>query len=466
MRMFRRDRAVLLTCALIIGSSPRSAAAQAEPLVRYDPDRPSATFHQSRRDAVRETFADGSVVLVLGAPVHTRQNDVAFDYRQSSDLLYLTGMEEPASALLLIPGGAEIDGRAVSEVLFVPPRDVQREAWEGRRLGAGRAAEELGIELTLSNDRFEDVLGHVLEARTLFTLPVPEGAESGSALQDQVMAVRAAMEMEEAAGDTTDTRALRQTLNELREIKTEEELEYLGRAVDITVEAVREALRSMEPGMYEYEIEAVIEYVFHRMGAESPGYPSIVGSGENTVILHYQSNRRRTETGDLILMDVGAEYLGYTADVTRTVPVNGVFSPEQRVIYEIVLAGQKSAIAAARPGASFRDPHRAAAAVMAESLMKLGLIAEPAQLGRFFFHGTSHYIGLDVHDAGTYGTLRPGAVITIEPGIYIAPADDIDPKWWNIGVRIEDDVLITDAGPMNLSAGAPREVADIETLMR
>ena len=457
---------VLLVVAVVTGSSPRPAAAQAEPLVRYDPDRPSTTFHASRRSAVAAAIGDGSVVLVLGAPVHTRQNDVTFQYRQSSDLLYLTGMEEPGSALLLLPGGAEIDGRAVSEVLFVPPRDVRREAWEGRRLGAERAAAELGIELTLSNQRFEEVFEQVLEGRTLVTLSVPEGAEPGSELRGQIEVVRAALEMEEAAGDTTDTRALRRTLNELREIKTDEELEYLGRAIDITVEAVREALRSMEPGTHEYEIEAVIEYVFHRMGAESSGYPSIVGSGENTVILHYESNRRHTEDGDLVLMDVGAEYRGYTADVTRTVPVNGVFSREQRAIYEIVLAGQKAAIEAARPGASFRDPHMAAAAVMADGLIELGLIAEPAQLGRFFFHGASHYIGLDVHDAGTYGALRPGAVITIEPGIYIAPADDIDPRWWNIGVRIEDDVLITDAGPVNLSEGAPREVDAIEALMR
>jgi Xaa-Pro aminopeptidase len=252
-------------------------------------------------------------------------------------------------------------------------------------------------------------------------------------------------------------------------VKTAEEMVLLQRAIDITAEAHREVMRQVEAGWAEYEIEALLEYVFKREGSESPGFQSIVGSGENSVILHYETNRRTTEPGDVVVIDIGAEYHGYSADVTRTIPVDGRFSTEQRAIYEIVLAAQEAGIAATTAGSMFFAPHQAAAVVLARGLAELGLIRGPtdqAGLSRFFMHGTSHYLGLDVHDVGTNGPLLPGTVITVEPGIYIAASEDIDPKWWNIGVRIEDDVLVTQSGPVVLSAGAPRGVEEIETLMR
>jgi Xaa-Pro aminopeptidase len=209
----------------------------------------------------------------------------------------------------------------------------------------------------------------------------------------------------------------------------------------------------------------VIEYVFHRGGAEYTGFPSIVGSGENSTILHYESNRRRMEDGDLVVMDIGAEFRGYSADVTRTAPVSGLFSEPQRQIYEAVLEAQEAAIAAVQPGVGFQAVGAAASAVLAERLTELGLISDPSDLRRFLPHGVSHYLGLDVHDVGTYGPLRTGNVITVEPGIYIPPADDVDERWWNIGVRIEDDVLVTDGGPVVLSGGAPKTVAEIERMM-
>jgi Xaa-Pro aminopeptidase len=268
-----------------------------------------------------------------------------------------------------------------------------------------------------------------------------------------------------ALADFADATTLEATLVALREVKTEEELRFLQRAIDITAAAQREAFRSIEPGLREYEIEAVIEYVFHREGAEYPGFPSIVGSGENSIILHYESNRRRMEEGDVVVMDLGAEYRGYSADITRTVPVSGRFTEDQRRIYGAVLEAQEAAIDAAIPGATMQDLNAAASAVLAEHLLALGIIEQPAALRRFFPHGVSHYLGLDVHDAGTYGPLRPGTVITVEPGIYIAPADDVDPRWWNIGVRIEDDVLVTEDGPRVLSGAAPKTVEAIEALM-
>ncbi len=259
---------------------------------------------------------------------------------------------------------------------------------------------------------------------------------------------------------------LRTRLDALRTVKTSEELALLRRAIEITAAAHREAIRSIEPGMYEYEVEALIEYVFHRNGAESPGFPSIVGSGENAVILHYETNRRQMQAGDLVVIDIGAEYHGYTADVTRTVPVSGRFSPEQRAIYDIVLRAQEAGIRAVRAGAPFGAADQAARAVVAQGLQQLGLLGRDGNVRRFFNHGTSHYLGLMVHDVGTGGPLAPGTVITVEPGIYIPPAPDVDRKWWHIGVRIEDDVLVTEGEPVVLSTGAPRAPEEIEALMR
>jgi Xaa-Pro aminopeptidase len=263
--------------------------------------------------------------------------------------------------------------------------------------------------------------------------------------------------------------ALRIALNDMRTTKTEEEVEILRRAIDITVEAHREVMRQVQPGWREYQIEALVEYTFKRNGSEQPGFPSIVGSGENSTILHYETNRRTTEPGDVVVIDVGAEYHGYTADVTRTIPLSGRYTPEQRAIYEVVYAAQEAGIRASRAGNDFRAPHNTAAQVLAEGLARLGLISnanDMAGLRRFFMHGTSHYLGLDVHDVGNYGPLTPGTVITVEPGIYIAASDDIDRKWWNIGVRIEDDVLITDGEPVILSAGAPRRIDEVEAHMQ
>jgi Xaa-Pro aminopeptidase len=335
--------------------------------------------------------------------------------------------------------------------------------WDGRRFGAERAQRELGVALALDYTRLPEVLGPLLtdSSKRFFHLPIPVGVEAGSPLAEQITMLGRA--------GSRDGEALRTTLDRLRTIKTAEEMVPLKRAIDITVEAQREAMRSLTPGMHEYEAQALIEYVFARNGSQYPGFPSIVGSGENTVILHYESNRRRTQPGDLVLMDIGAEVHGYTADVTRTVPVSGTFSPEQKAIYEIVLRAQNAGIQASRAGSPFGAPHQAAARELAAGLAQLGLITGPTDangLRRFFMHGTSHYLGLDVHDVGAYGPLEAGTVITVEPGIYIAPAPDIDRKWWNIGVRIEDDVLITAEGPQLLSGGAPRTVAEIEAVMR
>jgi Xaa-Pro aminopeptidase len=426
--------------------------------VRYDDDLLPAAFHQDRRARVMEALPTDAVAVFFSSPERIRERNVHYRYRQDSDLYYLTGTHEPESVLLLVPGGVEVDGRTVREMLFVPPRNAHREMWDGRLFGPERARDVLGVEMALPNDRFAEVAGEALQGRRLFHLPLPRGVESGSRLEGQIATVHAHRE-------GADGRQLRGLLTEMRMVKEPEELVLLGRAIDITAEAHSEVMRTIRPGMHEYEVEALIEYVFRRNGAAYAGFPSIVASGENSVILHYNTNRRRMHDGDVVVIDIGAEYHGYSADVTRTIPVNGRFSPEQRAIYEIVLAAQEAGIAEARAGNAFQAPGRAASRVVAEGLRALGLIEDDGGARRFFPHGTSHYLGLYVHDVGTGGPLEPGVVITVEPGIYIPAADDIDPRWWHIGVRIEDDILITDGDPVNLSASAPRTVAEIEALM-
>jgi Xaa-Pro aminopeptidase len=224
-------------------------------------------------------------------------------------------------------------------------------------------------------------------------------------------------------------------------------------------------MQNIKPDMAEYETEAIIEYVFKSNGAEYPGFPSIQGSGENSCILHYTSNRRPLKNGGLLVSDVGAEYRGYTADVTRTIPPSGKFSKEERIIYELVYEAQSRAIDSAKVGVSFWFPHMVAQKIIAQGLMDLGIISSKSDVRKYFMHGTSHYLGLDVHDPGLYKQLKENQLITVEPGIYIAEGSDCDPKWWNIGVRIEDDILIKNEGPVILSDKSPRSIEDIEKMM-
>jgi Xaa-Pro aminopeptidase len=478
-------RIVLIHAALSALLLPASTQAQGfDAPVLYENDFLSADFHRSRRDAVRAALPVDAIAVLFGAPQRNRSNDVDYEYRQSSDFLYLTGTTEPGSALIMAPSGITVDGLRVQEVLFVPPRDPAHEVWEGRRFGTSRAMERLGVEMALEATRFEEVLGTLLSSgeHRVFHLPLPQGVEPRSELAGQISAFLEHTESVDVAEgnmnphaeqapaeDGPDGSTLRGVLDRLRTVKTEEEMILLQRAIDITAEAHREVMKQLEAGWAEYEIEALIEYTFKRNGAEYPGFPSIVASGENSVILHYGSNRKTTESGEVIVIDVGAEYHGYSADVTRTIPVDGAFSPEQRKIYELVYAAQEAGIEATQAGVSFRNPHAAATRVLLEGMAELGLIDGPTDLPglrRFFMHGTSHYLGLDVHDVSGGGPMQPGTVITVEPGIYIPAAADIDPKWWNIGVRIEDDVLVTEAGPVILSTAAPRQIDEVEALMQ
>ncbi|MDP2956950.1 MAG: aminopeptidase P family protein [Longimicrobiales bacterium] len=457
------------TSPALQGQAPRRADGVDVPEapVRYDTDHLPAGFHRARRDAVRAALPPSGVAVVLGGVESGGSVDDLQEFSQDPYLYYLTGTMEPGSALVLVPEGVEVDGQRVREILFVPPRNPSEEIWLGRRFGPQRARAVLGVELAVPNHRFREIVQPLLEHedRPALLLPFPPAVAPSTELSEQ-MGVLA--EAAQGRGGAFDDTTLTTVLDGLREVKTAEEMVLLRRAVDITAAAYREALRAVEPGWAEFEIEAAIEYTFRSMGSERPGFPSIVGSGENTVLLHYDTNRRVTRPGDLVVIDIGASYRGYTADVTRTVPVDGRFTREQRAIYEIVLEAQEEAISAVRAGASFGAPGEAASRVLARGLARLGLLLGPedfAGLRRFFPHGTSHYLGLQVHDVGSYRALKPGMVITVEPGIYITPAEDIDPKWWNIGVRIEDDVLVTEGRPEVLSDGAPKDPDEIEAVM-
>lgn len=280
-------------------------------------------------------------------------------------------------------------------------------------------------------------------------------------LKQQIIKIEA-----ESPKKNLDTRTLSTLMAGLRQIKTPEEMTLLTKAIRISAMGQREIMKAMHPGMSESEVQGIHEYVYKKYGSEYEGYPSIVGAGNNGCVLHYIENNKMKVENDLVLMDLGAEYHGYTADVTRTIPANGKFTPEQKAIYDLVYEAQEAGIAASTVGNSFNAPDAAARKVVNEGLVKLGIVKTEAEARTYFPHGTSHYLGLDVHDPGLYGAFEANMVITVEPGIYIPEGSDCDKKWWGIAVRIEDDILITENGPVNLSAEAPRKAEEIEALMK
>ena len=433
----------------------------------YENDKLPSSFFKDRRKVFRENMPDNSIAFIFAAPIRNRSNDVNFEYHQNPNLYYLTGYEEPNSVLLITKTENQIAGYKTNEILFVQARDESKEIWDGRRLGVDGAKLILEISTAINTSEFENVdlklekytSIHVdktednfiyddLDKEDLFSL-LEELYNRTSKLEDKII----------------DEKQIKSWLANMREIKTDEELILLRKAIDITCLGITESMRYIEPNMKEYESEAVIEYIFKKNGAEYPGFPSILGSGENSCILHYVSNRKTMSGNSLIVSDVGAEYHGYTADVTRTLPVDGEFSKEEAIIYNIVLNAQKAGIEQCKVGNRFWDPNIAATTVISQELKKLGIIKKPIDIRNYFMHGTSHYLGLDVHDKGTYGRLRAGSVITVEPGIYIAEGSLCDPKWWNIGIRIEDDILITDDQPEVLSDCVPRTIKEIESIM-
>jgi len=398
------------------------------------------------------------VVIVPAASECVRSRDTHYPYRQDSDFWYLTGFPEPDAVLVLVPGRAQ--GQTL---LFCRPRDRTRETWDGPRIGPDRAGENYAVDAAWPITELETVLPALLAGRRrVYHAP---GAHRWLDALVQTWAKDASSP---ATGVVLDPASI---LHEMRLIKDEEELQLMRRAATISANAHRAAMRAVSPGLHEYQLQAELEYVFMQHHAV-PAYESIVGAGANGCILHYRANAARIGDGELVLIDAGCEYQGYAADITRTFPANGRFTPEQRALYDLVLAAQTAALDRARPGIAWEAMHQAAVEVLSDGLLRLGLIRDAADVIRFYPHKSGHWLGLDVHDVGTYTKdgvsrpLQPGMVLTIEPGLYIPPGmPNVDAKWWGIGIRIEDDVLITNNGHDILTAGLARSADAIEAEM-
>jgi len=450
----------LLLLIPLIGVSVASFAQQS-PYPVFENDKLSPTIYKQRRELIKRQIGPKGVAVFFTNPTRNRNNDTDFRYRGDSNFLYLTGFEEPEAALILAPGGIDVGGTRVTEVLFTNVSTPQSETWLGYRMNPSGAKALLGVEAALPNSGFGAFLAKIPEDDKVWKTPMPAGAT------DELVPMIAAYTAWAKTRYASQQSALDTILADMRLVKSPEELKLLRHAIDASVLGHLEVVRSVKPGMREYEVQALVEYVFTRYGCEYAGYPSIVGTGANGTILHYEENRAQVKNGDMIVMDAAGEYHGYSADVTRTFPANGKFTPEQRKIYDLVLAAQNAGIGQIRPGKSVGAFHQECAKVLAEGLVKLGIIKNPREVGRYFMHGAGHPLGLDVHDEwGTTRTLKPGITMTCEPGIYIKAGSPCDPKWWNIGCRIEDDILVTEGDPVIMSAGAPRKAEEIEALMK
>ena len=438
------------------------------PFEQFEHDGIPTSILKQRREKILANHTKKSLIILFSADVRNRQNDVDYEFRQNSNLLYLTNSTEPKTALMLVPGGVTVDGVETSELFFIRKRDISREVWSGVKMGVKESEQYLGITKAVEYSRLQQLLDSLLQGRD--TLFIASGFPSANVLNPvSGKNVYVDQNAKDFLHEKYPDLIIRTTLPDLasmREIKDAEELRLLRRAIDISVDAHIATMRGAKSGMKEYELEAIMEYHFKKAGAEDVGYPSIVGSGYNSCILHYETNRKATQMNDMILADCGAEYHGYTADITRTFPIKGTFSNEQKLIYNIVLEAQDSGIAACRSGNAFRTSHRASMSVVQKRLRELGIIKDSKVVRYYFMHGTSHYLGLDVHDLGTSGSLKPGVVMTVEPGVYIPSGSPCDAKWWNINVRIEDDILVTDGEPVNLSGRLPRSAEAIEELMK
>lgn len=421
--------------------------------------------------------ARDAVCVFPAAPVFTRNNDVEHDYRQDSDLFYLTGFNEPSTVLVMdatAPATGTGSGTAFRSTMFVRPRDPDREIWDGPRFGVDGAKEHFGADEAFTIDKLADELPKLFQnkKRLYYRLGV------NRAMDDKVLEAIDRTRARAKLGfswpvEIVDPGTI---LHEMRLFKSKEDLAAMRKAAEITAEAHIRAMGATKPGMKEYEVEAMLLETFRGHGSERAAYGSIVGSGSNATILHYRQNNKKMEKGELLLIDAGAEYDYYAADVTRTFPVGAKFSKEQQAIYELVLDAQEAGIAKTVKGSTLEAIHLTCVDVITKGLVKLGLLqGEVEQLVKdeaykpFFMHKTSHWLGMDVHDVGNYYLggkargLEPGMVLTVEPGIYIGKDyDKVPPEWRGIGVRIEDDILVTSGAPDNLTQAIPKTVAEVQ----
>lgn len=435
------------------------------------PGIPSKEQTKQRRDEFMRRIT-GGIAIFPAAPTAIRNSDVEHEYRQDTDFYYLTGFEEPNAVAVFTPDHPEH-----KFVLFVQAKDREREVWTGWRAGADGAKRDYGADAAFTIDKLDEELPKLAQKadRVFYRFG------SDPTFDERLVGFMRRFQRQRQREGTGPTSVIdpAEMLHEMRLIKTPEDLALLRRAIDITCEGHIAAIEALMPGAYEYEIDAAIGYFFRKNGSPRCGYATIVGSGANATVLHYTVNNQRIEDGDLVLIDAGAEFGYYTGDVTRTLPAGGSFTDDQAVLYQLVLDAQLEGIDLIRPGATFIEPHDRAVRVLTEGLVRLGLLEgqidkliEESAFKKFFMHRASHWLGMDVHDAGPYKVadewrrLEPGMVMTVEPGLYIAAdSEGVDPRYLGIGIRIEDDVLVTEHGHEVLSARVPKTIADIESAM-
>ena len=427
---------------------------------------------KQRRKELMAQMEPNSIALLPAAPMRIRNNDAEYAYRQNSDFYYLTGHVEEDAVLALIPGRKQ--GEAI---LFCQEKNKEKELWTGVLLGPEAACEQLLMDDAYPVSDIDDILPGLIEGSDRVYYALGKDDQFDSRVMEWVKVIRSKSKL--GAHPPGEFLVLDHLLHELRLIKSNEEIALMEKAASISAEGHRRAMAYCRPGVREYELEAELHYAFTRGGSRAPAYTSIVAAGDNACILHYNTNTAEIRDGDLVLIDAGSEYEHYASDITRTFPANGKFSTEQKALYEIVLKAQAAAIAAVQPGNAWDEPHNASVRVITQGLVKLGLLeGRLSQLIKgeaykeFYMHRVGHWIGIDVHDVGDYKIddkwrlLEPGMVMTIEPGIYVAPDNKrVAKKWRGIGIRIEDDVLVTKTGHRVLTLGIPKTIEEIESFM-
>lgn len=433
--------------------------------------RIEAAEYAARRERLMEAIGHDAVAIIPAATEQTRNSDVHYRFRQDSDFRYLTGFNEPDAWAVLAPGHP--DGEFV---MFCRPKDKEREIWDGYRAGPQGCVRDYAADRAEVIADLDDKLPELLKDRVAVHFPMGWNAANDQRLQSWLGKVRQMVRQGVTA--PSQVHHLGEILHEFRLRKSPAEIAMMRHAAVVSAAAHRRAMHKVRPGMYEYQLGAEIHHDFERHGMEC-AYGSIVGGGANACVLHYVENNQPLAAGDLCLIDAGAEFEGYCADITRSFPVSGQFSSAQKAVYEVVLAAQLAAVDAVRVGAHWLDPHETVVRILTQGLVDLGLLKgavddliEQQKYTEFFMHKTGHWLGMDVHDVGAYRqqgewrALEPGMVLTIEPGLYIAPGDGVPAEFAGIGIRIEDDVVVTEAAPDVLTADVPKQVDEIEALMR
>lgn len=434
--------------------------------------KPQLSFHSSRRNVLLKQLDKNSLTLVFGSTFKHKSYDYDFPFKQNRNFFYLTGFNEPHSALLLAPGGIKISAgknklKTVKEILFVQQKDLSREVWTGKRLGCENVNKELGIEYGMVNTELMNFLTTNLTPNiNQLYINIPEFYSLTGEMKKIVAGLYEKLRTMTPNIQLIDVNYL---IGKMRFVKTDFEISQMKRSVALCVNAFEDAITSVKPGMKEYQLQSILEYNYKTYGASDVAFNTIVASGNNACTLHYESNRDTLKDGDLVLLDSGAEFNGYNSDITRTVPVNGRFTKEQKEIYELVLKVQKDVIKKIKPGVKLTDLKVYAKDALAKGLLKLKIIKKKEEIIKYYMHGVGHHLGLDTHDAvktnNEYDNLKTGNILTVEPGLYIAEGSDAPKKYHGIGVRIEDDILVTKSGYENLTSALFKEVKDIEKYM-